>query len=44
MSGEPMHEPIDGWGPFIMNTHEEIKQAYQDFGNGFFGKMKSSIE
>lgn len=44
MSGEPMHEPINGWGPFIMNTHEEIKQAYQDFGNGIFGTMKSSIE
>lgn len=37
MSGEPMHEPIAAWGPFVMNTHEEIQQAYRDYGNGKFG-------
>lgn len=40
MSGEPLHEPINAWGPFVMNTHEEIQQAYRDFGNGKFGKME----
>lgn len=40
MSGEPLHEPIDAWGPFVMNSHEEIQQAYRDFGNGMFGKME----
>lgn len=42
MSGEPMHEPIDAWGPFVMNTHEEIQQAFKDFGNGAFGEIKNA--
>lgn len=36
MSGEPIEEPIVGMGPFVMNTKEEIEQAYSDFHSGKF--------
>jgi redox-sensitive bicupin YhaK (pirin superfamily) len=40
MSGEPLHEPIAAQGPFVMNTREELYQAYQDFHNGKFGHLE----
>ncbi|MDZ4297173.1 MAG: pirin family protein [Moraxellaceae bacterium] len=36
LTGEPIQEPINAHGPFIMNTHDEIVQAYDDFKSGQF--------
>lgn len=40
MSGEPIGEPIVAHGPFVMNTREEILQAYEDIRNGKFGYLE----
>ena len=39
LSGEPIDEPIVGYGPFVMNTKEEIAKAMQDFNSGSFGRI-----
>lgn len=33
----PFNEPVVAQGPFVMNTEEEIRQAYEDYRNGLFG-------
>jgi quercetin 2,3-dioxygenase len=39
LSGEPIDEPIVGYGPFVMNSESEIRQAIEDFNAGLFGRM-----
>jgi quercetin 2,3-dioxygenase len=36
IAGQPFREPIAPYGPFVMNTREEIQQALQDLRNGTF--------
>lgn len=39
LSGEPIHEPIVGSGPFVMNSASEIRQAMADYQSGRMGHM-----
>jgi redox-sensitive bicupin YhaK (pirin superfamily) len=38
MNGEPIDEPIAGYGPFVMNTRQQIEQAFVDMREGRLGK------
>lgn len=40
LSGKPIDEPIFAHGPFLMNTREEIIQAFEDFESGKFGHLE----
>lgn len=39
LSGEPIHEPIFQYGPFVMNTRQEIIDAYEEFQAGKMGSL-----
>ena len=38
LTGEPIDEPIVGYGPFVMNSEAEIRQAIDDFNSGRFAQ------
>ncbi len=39
LAGEPIPEPVVGYGPFVMNSEREIAAAIADFQNDRFGRM-----
>lgn len=40
IAGAPLNEPIARYGPFVMNTQSEIRQAFQDYSQGRMGEIK----
>ena len=41
IAGVPLNEPIARYGPFVMNTQEEIHQAFEDYSRGRMGAIES---
>lgn len=41
IAGQPLHEPIAQYGPFVMNTKEEIMQAVSDYRSGRMGPLQA---
>ncbi len=44
MSGQPIEEAVVGYGPFVMNTREQIQQAFKDFHAGRLGIVPALTE
>ena len=43
LSGEPLNEPIVGYGPFVMNSQRQIAEAFEDFKSGRFGRIAPQV-
>lgn len=42
LGGEPIDEPVVGYGPFVMNSADEIRAAIDDFNGGRFGQLQAA--
>lgn len=44
LSGEPLDQPVVGYGPFVMTSEEEIRQAMVDFQAGRMGRVAAQVD
>jgi redox-sensitive bicupin YhaK (pirin superfamily) len=43
LGGQPIHEPVYHYGPFVMNSHEELVQAFEDYRSGRLGTVPATV-
>ena len=41
LAGQPLNEPVARYGPFVMNTREQIEQAFRDYQSGRMGSIET---
>lgn len=39
LAGQPLREPVEAYGPFVMNTREQLAEAFADYRSGSFGEI-----
>jgi redox-sensitive bicupin YhaK (pirin superfamily) len=43
IAGAPLREPVARYGPFVMNSRDELIEAFNDFQNGNFGRIPARV-
>jgi redox-sensitive bicupin YhaK (pirin superfamily) len=43
-SGQPLKEPVAWYGPIVMNTQEQLRQAFEELDKGTFLKAKGAAQ